>query len=35
MVLKFGHFGNYIRNAWKLLKYGVGAERRRTAGPIV
>jgi hypothetical protein len=23
-VLKFGHFGKYIRNAWKILKYDAG-----------
>jgi len=24
MVLKFGHFGNQIRNIWKVLKCGAG-----------
>jgi len=28
MVLKLGHFGKRIRNAWKALKCGAGEEWR-------
>ena len=35
MVLKFGHFGKQIRNAWKVLERGAGEEWIRTVGPIV
>jgi hypothetical protein len=34
MVLKLGYFGNQIRNAWNVLKYGAG-EGWRSVGPIV
>jgi len=27
-MLKIGHFGNYIRNTWKILKYGATEEWR-------
>ena len=33
MVLKFGHFGQYIRNIWKVLKYeGAGEGQRCSFG---
>jgi hypothetical protein len=35
VVLEFGHFGEQIRNAWEVLKYGAGEERRRSVGLIV
>jgi hypothetical protein len=35
MVLKLGHFGNQIRNSWKIVKCGAGEGWRRSAGPIV
>jgi hypothetical protein len=35
MVLKFGHFGKYIINTWKVLKCGAGEGWRRSVGPIV
>jgi len=35
LVLKFGHFGRYIRNTWKVLKCDVGEGRRRSVGPIM
>jgi hypothetical protein len=35
MVLKLEHVEKWIRNAWKVLKYGFGEERRRLVGPIV
>jgi hypothetical protein len=35
MVLKFGHFGKYIANIWKVLKCGAVEEWRRSFGPIV
>ena len=34
MVLEFGHFGEQIRNAWEVLKYGAGEERRRSVGSM-
>jgi len=34
MVLKLGHFGKEIRNAWKVLKYGAVEGWRRLIGPI-
>jgi hypothetical protein len=34
MVLKLGHFSNYIRNIWKVLKCGAGEGWRRSVGPI-
>jgi hypothetical protein len=35
MVLKLGHFGKQIRNAWEVLKCGAAEGWRRSAGPIV
>jgi len=35
LVLKFGRFGQQIRNIWKVLKYGAGEGRRRSVGPIM
>jgi len=29
MVLKFGHFGKYIKNTWEVLQCGAGEGRRR------
>jgi hypothetical protein len=34
MVLLLGHFGQYIRNTWKVLKCE-GEKWRRLDGPIV
>jgi len=34
MVLKLGHFGQQIRNTWKVLKCGAGEGWRRSVGPI-
>jgi len=28
------HFGQQIRNKWKVLKYGAGEGWRRSVGPI-
>jgi hypothetical protein len=35
MVMKLGHFGEQIRNAWKVLKCGAGEEWIRSVGPIM
>jgi len=35
MVLKLGHFGQQIRNTWKVVKCGAGEGWRRSAGPIM
>jgi hypothetical protein len=35
MVPKLGHFGKWIRNNWKVLKFAVGEGRRLLIGPIV
>jgi len=35
MVLKYGRFGQQIRNTWKVLKCGAGEGWRRSVGPIV
>jgi hypothetical protein len=35
VVLKFGHFGKYIRNTWKFLKCGAGKGWIRSVEPIV
>jgi hypothetical protein len=35
VVLKLGHFGENIRNTWKVLKRGAGEGWRRSVGPIV
>ena len=32
MVLKLGHFGQHIRNTWKVLKCGAGEGWRRSVG---
>ena len=34
MVLKLGHFGQQIRNTWKVLKCGAGEGWGRSVGPI-
>ena len=34
MVLKFGRFGQQIRNTWDVLKCGTGEGWRRSVGPI-
>jgi hypothetical protein len=34
MVLKLGHFGKQIRNAWKVLKCGAEEKWRRSVGSI-
>ena len=34
-VLKIGHFGQFIRNTWKVLRCGAGEGWRRSDGPIV
>jgi len=33
-TLKLGHFGQQIRNTWKVLKCGAGEGWRRSVGPI-
>jgi hypothetical protein len=35
MVLKLGHFDNYVRNNWKVLKCGAGEGWRRSVGQIM
>ena len=35
MVLKLWHFGQQIRNTWKVSKCGAGEGYKRSAGPIV
>jgi hypothetical protein len=35
MVLKVGHFGKYVRNAWKVLKCGAVEGGRRSFRPVV
>jgi hypothetical protein len=35
MVLKFGHFINYIRHTLKVLKCNAGEEWRLSIGPII
>ena len=35
MVLKLGHFGQQIRNTWKVLKFGAVEGWRRSVGPIM
>ena len=35
MVLKLGHFGQPIRNTWKVLKCGAGEGWKRSVGPIM
>jgi hypothetical protein len=35
MVLKFGPFGQQIRNTWKVLKCGVGGGWKRSVGLIM
>jgi hypothetical protein len=35
MVIKFGHFGKYIRNTLQSVKYGTGEGWRRSVGPVV
>jgi len=35
MVLKLGHFGQQIRNTWKVLKCGAGEGWSRSVGPIM
>jgi len=35
MVLKLGRFGQWIRNTWKVLKYGAGGGWKRTVGLIM
>jgi hypothetical protein len=35
MVLKLGHFGRYIRNTWKVLKYDAGEGWRRPVRPMM
>jgi hypothetical protein len=35
MVLKFEHFGEYIRSTWKVLKCGAAEGWVRSVGPIV
>jgi len=35
VVLKLGHFGEWLRNTWKVLKCGAGEEWRRPSGMIV
>jgi hypothetical protein len=32
MVLEIGKFGKYIRNTWKVFRYGVGEGWRRSIG---
>jgi hypothetical protein len=34
-MLRSGHFGKYIRNAWEILKCDAGEEWRKPVGPIV
>jgi hypothetical protein len=34
MVLKLGHYMEYIINTWKVLKCGAGEGWRRSVGPI-
>ena len=35
LVLKFLHFGKYIRNTWNVLKYGAVGGWRESIGQIV
>jgi hypothetical protein len=35
MALKVGHFRKWIRNRWKVLKFGAGEVWRRSVGSIV
>jgi len=35
MVLKLGHFGQQIRNTWKVLKCGAGEGWKRSVGLIM
>jgi hypothetical protein len=32
---ELGHYGQWIRNSWKVLKCGVGEGWRRSVGPIM
>jgi hypothetical protein len=32
MVLEIGQFGKYIRNTWKVFRYGAGEGCRRSVG---
>jgi hypothetical protein len=35
MVLKLGHFGQQIRNTWKVFKCGAGERWKRSVGLIM